>query len=74
MSISVRQKKPRRGRPATGHDPKFTFRLPEPLMRDVDAWAVAQADPLNRSEAVRELLRQGLAARSSQKSRRKSEA
>ena len=57
-SITVRQKK--RGRPATGHDPMFSFRIPEALIAEVDEWGAAQEPPLTRSEAVRRLIEKGV--------------
>jgi hypothetical protein len=34
----------KRGRPATGHDPIVSIRLPEKLLRDIDAWAAVYRD------------------------------
>ncbi|MFN0191858.1 MAG: ribbon-helix-helix domain-containing protein [Aestuariivirga sp.] len=54
MSIFVLQKK--RGRPATGHDPVMTIRLPKDLKAAIDKWAARQSDAPNRSDAIRCIL------------------
>lgn len=60
-SIPVRRKK-KRGRPATGVDPLFNFRMPGELAARLDTWREALDPPLSRSEAIRELLDRGLPA------------
>ena len=60
MTKSISVDKNRRGRPATGHDPAISVRLPERLILSIDEWSVA-AD-LTRAEGVRNLLELGLAA------------
>lgn len=57
-SINVTQKK--RGRPATGHDPFLTARVPQDVIDAIEAWAAAS--DISRSEAVRRLLELGLGA------------
>ena len=61
-SIPVTQKK--RGRPATGHDPVLTIRLPPGLRSKIENWARHQNDKPSRSEAIRRLLEFALAAKS----------
>ncbi|RTL88123.1 MAG: CopG family transcriptional regulator [Hyphomicrobiales bacterium] len=56
MDDSVIHKK--RGRPATGHDPVFSLRLPEELVAEIDELARDQG--VGRSEAIRALLAAGL--------------
>jgi hypothetical protein len=63
-TISVKQKKRRRGRPATGHDPFVGIRLPPDLIEAIDAWGKQEHAP-SRSEAIRRLLEQGLQRRKS---------
>ena len=47
-----------RGRPPTGgRDPHVTIRMPESLIAEVDAWAVA--NDTGRSEAIRRLVELG---------------
>jgi len=60
-AIAVIPKK--RGRPATGKDPLFAFRMPEGLAESVDAWGEKQTPPLSRSEAIRALIERGLKAK-----------
>jgi hypothetical protein len=48
-----------RGRPATGRDPVIPVRMPAGLIAQVEAWAKKQAS--SRSEAIRQLIEQGLA-------------
>lgn len=62
MSIAVTQKK--RGRPPTGQDPHLTVRVPAELLARVEGFAESQA--LARSEAIRQLIEAGLAARESE--------
>jgi Arc/MetJ-type ribon-helix-helix transcriptional regulator len=47
-------KKPKRGRPATGHDQVITVRLPKALIRKLDK--TAKAESKSRSEVIRALL------------------
>ena len=47
-------KKPKRGRPATGHDDVITVRLPKALIRRLDKAAAAESK--SRSEVIRALL------------------
>jgi hypothetical protein len=56
-SIKVTPKKAR-GRPATGKDPHVTARMPNDLIVQVEAWAVA--NDASRSEAIRRLVELGL--------------
>lgn len=58
-SISARQK--RRGRPATGKTPSVTIRLPDDLTERLDIWAAKHGFG-TRSDAIRQLLEQALAA------------
>jgi len=60
-AIAVIPKK--RGRPATGKDPLFAFRMPEDMAERVDDWGERQSPPLSRSEAIRALIEKGLKAR-----------
>ncbi len=62
MSPSRDKKGPRKklGRPATGHDPQFTFRFPLQTIAEIDAWAAQQPDKPSRSEALRRLVDIGL--------------
>jgi hypothetical protein len=59
-SIKVNPKKGR-GRPATGRDPVTAVRLPDSLTTAVDKWA--DAESVNRSEAIRRLVELGLRAK-----------
>jgi hypothetical protein len=52
----------KRGRPATGRDPHFGFRIPVETIAEIDAWAAQQSDKPSRSEAVRRLLDAGMKA------------
>jgi hypothetical protein len=61
-SIHVIHKK--RGRPATGHDPVLTVRLPQTTRMAVENWAKQQKDRPSRSEAIRRLIEIGLTGRS----------
>jgi hypothetical protein len=58
-SISVLPKK--RGRPATGRDPVTAIRLSSELRAAIDAWARKQDEKPSRSEAIRALIKAGLA-------------
>jgi Arc/MetJ-type ribon-helix-helix transcriptional regulator len=58
-SITVIRKK--RGRPPTGQDPVLAVRLPPELKSRIDRWARDQRDKPSRSEAIRQLIEQGLA-------------
>jgi hypothetical protein len=59
-SISVHTKKRGRGRPATGHDPAVTTRLPVEVLVKVEKWAVD--NECQRSQAIARLVQLGLAA------------
>jgi hypothetical protein len=59
-SIKVHPKR-RRGRPATGKDPLVSARMPNDLIVQVEAWAVA--NDAGRSEAIRRLVELGLKAK-----------
>jgi hypothetical protein len=48
------------GRPATGHDPQFAFRIPLETIAAIEAWAERQPDKPSRSEALRRLVDMGL--------------
>jgi hypothetical protein len=54
--------KKKRGRPATGNDPMMGFRMPVEFKAEIDAWAAAQTDKPPRSEAMRRLMKIGLAS------------
>jgi hypothetical protein len=58
-SISVRQKKKGRGRPATGYDPLVAARFPLEMIFRIDQWA--DESGVTRSEAMRRLVEQALA-------------
>ena len=53
------------GRPPTGQDPVVTVRLSAKLRKSINAWAIGQSDNPSRSEAIRRLLEQALAAAAS---------
>ncbi len=57
MSITV---KPKRGRPATGRDPLMAFRAPPELRKAIEAWCKRQPEKPSRSEAIRQLIEEGL--------------
>jgi negative regulator of replication initiation len=59
-SIAVIQEKRGRGRPATGHDPVMTVRLPKELTGRIDAHAKSRGE--TRSEVMRRFLEAGLAS------------
>jgi hypothetical protein len=52
--------RPGSGRPATGKDPIRAIRLSDEFIANVSAWAAAQDDNPNRSEAIRRLVEIGL--------------
>jgi hypothetical protein len=64
-SINVKQKKRGRGRPATGQDPVRGVRLSDEMVEEIDTWGASHDPPLGRSEAIRELIKRGLAKRTS---------
>lgn len=47
----------KRGRPATGQDPIFSFRIPQEVMDQVDEWVAARR--MSRSQAIRRWLENG---------------
>jgi hypothetical protein len=53
-------KRPGAGRPATGNNPMLSFRMPDPIMKEIRSWA--NANDVTRSEAVRQLVVLGLSA------------
>jgi hypothetical protein len=55
-------KKRKRGRPATGRMPMFPLRIEASLMGEVDAWVRKEGLVISRSEALRRLVRAGLAS------------
>jgi len=61
-AIAVTQKKRGRGRPATGHDPVMTVRLPAALTERIDKHAESRGE--SRSDVMRRLLEDGLARES----------
>jgi Arc/MetJ-type ribon-helix-helix transcriptional regulator len=64
MSSSIAVNLKKRGRPATGKDPLVAARMPPPLIAALDSWIASQADPKpSRSEAIRRLLQEALAAK-----------
>lgn len=58
LSIMVEPKK--RGRPATGRDPMYGFRMSDSLRDGIDVWRDAQPDKPSRSEAIRRLVEEAL--------------
>jgi metal-responsive CopG/Arc/MetJ family transcriptional regulator len=52
----------RLGRPATGRDPVTAIRLAPELVKEIDAWALSHG--VSRSEAIRSLVENALAAQS----------
>jgi Arc/MetJ-type ribon-helix-helix transcriptional regulator len=51
----------KRGRPATGKDPMFNFRMPDELAARLDEWCERQPEPKpSRSEAIRKFIQLGL--------------
>ena len=63
-SVSVKRKKA--GRPATGTDPLYGVRFSKPQMLAIEKWAKLNRIK-SRSEAIRRLVEQGLAAPSTAK-------
>jgi hypothetical protein len=57
----TKQAKKQRGRPATGHDPNFSIRLPKQLIAAIDK--IAKETNGNRAETIRVLLTEAVAAR-----------
>jgi hypothetical protein len=57
-SIPVDRK---RGRPATGHDPAISVRVPQFIIDEATAWA--KETSISRAEAFRKLIEMGLDAR-----------
>jgi Arc/MetJ-type ribon-helix-helix transcriptional regulator len=64
-SKSKKAKSKKRRRPATGTDSLVGVRLPDEMLRQVDAWAKRE-DITSRSEAIRRLVHQSLIAASQQ--------
>jgi metal-responsive CopG/Arc/MetJ family transcriptional regulator len=60
MAKSIAKKRP--GRPATGRDPVVTTRLPEELIKSLDAWA--EKEGMTRGEAMRWIIDQFFKKRS----------
>jgi len=72
-STSVIEEKRKRGRPATGHDPMFSLRLPPALIKRIDKHAESRGK--SRSEVMRRFIEEGLAReRAAVKRARKSKA
>jgi len=61
MKASIKVVPKKRGRPATGNDPVTAIRLSPELRQAVDAWAEKNGAE-SRSEAIRRLVEQALAA------------
>lgn len=57
-SVSVLPKKS--GRPATGRDRMFSFRMPDELAAALGRWVAAQPGPMSRSDAMRLIIRDWL--------------
>jgi hypothetical protein len=57
-SVNVTQKQRGPGRPATGHDPFLTARVPQDTIDAIERWAAS--GKISRSEAIRRLLKLGL--------------
>jgi Arc/MetJ-type ribon-helix-helix transcriptional regulator len=62
---SKKVKPKKRGRPATGKDPLVGVRLPDAMIKQIDAWAKREDVP-SRSEAIRRLVDESLVAASQQ--------
>ena len=62
---SQKGKPGKRGRPATGKDPLVGVRLPDAMIKQIDAWAKRE-DITSRSEAIRRLVDLSLVAASQQ--------
>jgi len=60
MPPSRDKKQKKMGRPSTGHDPQFAFRIPLEMIAAIEAWAKQQPDKPSRSEALRRLVDIGL--------------
>ena len=63
--MKTARKKPstkKQGWPATGQDPVTAIRLSPALRAAVDRWVTQQASKPSRSEAIRQLIEQGLAS------------
>ena len=60
MSIEVKQKSSRRGRPATGKNPILGLRMAQEQRKAIEEWAANEADRPKLSEAVRRLVELGL--------------
>lgn len=60
MAKSIKVTPKKRGRPATGRDPHVTARLPVDLVAEIEAWA--SMNQVSRSQAIRSLIEQALAA------------
>jgi len=54
--INVPRKK--RGRPATGTNPRVPVRMPQELIDKLEAWC--KKNDINRSEAIRQFIENGL--------------
>jgi len=52
--MKLRLSKRKLGRPATGHDPLVSARIPQHLRDELDAWAKRRG--ISRSVAIRRLL------------------
>jgi hypothetical protein len=63
-------KKRRRGRPATGVGMLIGLRWHEPELKAIDEWRSKQADLPSRAEAIRRLVKEGLAGRSSEQQKK----
>ena len=61
MKRSIKVVPKKRGRPATGNDPVTAIRLSAELRQSVDGWASSNGVS-SRSEAIRRLVEQALAA------------
>jgi hypothetical protein len=59
-SISVPKKKGGRGRPATGHDPSITVRIPANVLEAAVNWG--KVEGISRAKAVARLVEIGLDA------------
>jgi hypothetical protein len=56
--VYKKKKFSRRGRPATGHDPVLTARIPAELLEKLEKWA--RANNCSRSAAVAVMIERGL--------------
>ena len=57
----AKQAKKQRGRPATGHDPNLTFRMPKQVIAAIDK--IAKENNTTRADIARQLITEALAAR-----------